>query len=118
MYWNKTTRNDQGNYCRHGNWGLERIPRRLENFTEIEPPKEAYEGMPVDWNEVENKWDYDLESFNAKKELKELDDQGELNRTVEEIVDALAIAAPEVYALISEYGKVKIAERKVKREKI
>ena len=115
MYWNKETRNEVGEYFRDGNWGVSKTPQRPENFTTTSPPQEAFEGIPCDW--IYGEWVLD-ESELAKKELAELDSEGEMNRTVEEIVDALAIAAPEVYALISEYGKAKIADRKAKRGKI
>ena len=62
----------------------------------------------------------DSESDRCQNELVELDSIGELNRTVEEIVDALASSTTieEVYSKISDYGKAKIARRKAKREKI
>jgi len=119
MYWNKETRID-GRYYRRGDWSVKRTPADPSQYTDVAPPVEAYEGMPVDWNEEENKWDYDLESYNAKKELAELDDAGELNRTVEEVVDmlsqikeALDLSATfdefksKVTLDISEYGKAK-----------
>jgi len=118
MFWNKETRNIDGKYYRNGNWGVDRTPKSLENFTQTPPPQEAFEGMECDWNEEIGAWDCDIEAYNSKKELAELDSVGELNRTVEEIVDALAVAAPEVYALISEYGKAKTADRKALRNKI
>ena len=130
-YWDKRTRNEAGEYCRHGDWVVKRIPRQPELFTQIAPPEEAFEGMPVDWNEAENKWDYNLESYEAKKELAKLDSEGELNRTVEEVVAVLdeligalstSSTVEEVYSKvqsrISDFGKEKIINRQTKRDKI
>jgi len=120
LYWNKETRSEAGIYYRHGNWGINRIPEPISSFTEIAPPKEAFDGMECDWNEEDNKWDYDVDAWDSKNELVELDSIGELNRTVEEIVDALASSTTieEVYSKISDYGKAKIASRKAMRNKI
>jgi len=119
-YWNKETRNEEGVYYRKGDWSVDRFPERTENFTAISPPKEAFDGMPVDWDEESGEWVGDVDSWNSKKELAELDSIGELNRTVEEIVDALASSTTieEVYSKISDYGKAKIANRKAIRDKI
>jgi len=115
MYWNKQTRNAAGDYY-PPQGPYKAVEKRLENFTQVEPPPEAFEGMPVDW--VDDKWVYDLDSFNSKRFLANEDSLGEMNRTVEEILDALKDKAPEVYAIISDYGKAKVAQRKAMRAKI
>jgi len=60
--WNKETRNEEGNYYRSGDWGIEKDDDfTKDNFTEIAPDDYCLlQNCPVDWNEETQSWDLDL----------------------------------------------------------
>lgn len=58
-WWNKNTRDEDGDYCRHGDWHVllpEDQPKR--NFTRVPPPAECLEenGPPCYWDEDAGTW--------------------------------------------------------------
>ena len=66
--YNTETRNDAGEYYRHGDWGTEvddpDFLAKKKNFTDHPPPPEAFDDIPVDWDG--KKWILDPAAMQAR----------------------------------------------------
>lgn len=76
-WWSQGTRNERGNFCRHGDWSIEQ-PADWEpphhNFTTISPPDECLredDPVPCDWED--GQWVVDSDARDAIKERRELE---------------------------------------------
>lgn len=114
-FWNKETRDDQDNYYRNSDWGVDR-PNDWDNgkgnFTDISPPNAAFDGIPCDWSETGQEWilDTDEQSRQAALTGLESSDSG-MSRVVEDLIDVLVSASKISMSDLPQSAQDKITSR-------
>ncbi len=68
-YYNKETRNTNGDYYRTEDWGIDKKSSPGENFTNIKPNDICISGMfiPCDWDDEKHEWVVDIDILKNKK---------------------------------------------------
>lgn len=121
-FWNKETINDQGEFYRNGDWSIE-MPddwdNSKNNFTDVSPPAEAFEGISCEWDEDLGDWVLDVVEKERVEALTLLESTDiPMTRVIEDLIDILK--AKEIISDddLSQTVKDRIAARKSAREDI
>jgi len=92
-FWNKETTNENEEYYRTGDWSVERPSdwdNGKNNFTNVPPPTEAFDGVPCNWDEELGQWILDVEQKDRQIAIDALKDSDSSTvRVIEDLVKVL-----------------------------
>ena len=110
MFWNKETRRPDGTYYRQIDWGVPRTTKRTEDFTEISPPQEAFNGVPVDW--IDGAWVIArAEAYKKMREISYASIADQLDMQYHDLVNGTTTWRDSITSVKEAYPKP-IAERR------